>query len=194
MFDRHVNNELLANLSRPQYPQGCSVAALAMAVNYLFGNDHGIRTQEDIAATLGFRADAIGIEGGPGNEIVLGWYRDYTAAMGWEASGGILLDREDAKEDTTSGPIFEELKEIVKGHDTVLVYHLEHHYNVVCGYLEHAAHPTEAYATSAPPRRWLILADSSTKRDPIWSITWADMRQDFRSDRRHCLLALSRLA
>lgn len=194
MFDRHINNELLGNLSRPQYPQACSVAALTMAINYLFGNSRGIRTQEEVAAALGFHADAIGIEGGPGNEIVLGWYRDYAAAMGWQAACGILLNGENATDESTGAPLFDALKSIIKGRETVLVHHLEHHYNIVCGYLEHAQRPSEACAASAPSRRWLILADSSTKRDPIWSIAWTDMREDFRNDRRHCLLALSRLA
>ncbi len=191
-YDRYVNNDLLAFLCRPQCPEGCSIASLATAINYLFGSDHGITTQEDVAQALGFRAEAIGIEGGPGNEIVLDWFRKYTAEMGWQASCGILLDREDAADESRDDGIFEELKEIIRGRETVLVYHLEHHYNLVCGYLEHAMKPQEAYDASSPQRRWLILADTSSERDPIWSIRWEAVREDFRRDRRHCLLAFSR--
>ena len=192
LYDRYVNNDLLMHLSRPQYPEGCSTASLTTAVNYLFGAEHGLTAQEEFAAALGIRAGALDTPGGPRNEVLLEWFRTYAGKKGLQAECAILLNGEDVKDSSRNNGVFEELKAIIRGSDTVLVYHLEHHYNIVCGFVEHALKPAEAYAPPAPMQRWLILADASLNRDPIWSIPWQAMCDDFRRDRRHCILAFSR--
>jgi len=192
LYDRYVNNELLLNLSRPQHPEGCATASLTTALNYLFGTERGLTTQEDFAAALGLRNDDLGIPGGPGNEILLEWFRTYAGKRGLQAECGILLNGEDVKDALRNDGIFDQLKAIIRGSDTALVYHLEHHYNIVCGFVEHAVKATEAYETAVPKQRWLILADPSFSRDPIWSISWQAVCDDFRRDRRHCILAFSR--
>ncbi len=193
MLERYVNNAILSALSRPQYPEGCSIACLTTAVNCLFGAERALVKQEELAAALGVRVDDIGIAGGPGNEIVLGWFREYIEATGLQASCGVLLDRYDAKDESLSAALFEDVKEIIRNDETVLVYHLERHYNVVCGYVEHAAESRDVYDTEKPSRRWLVLADTSLRRDPVWSIRWQAVLEDFLNDRRHCILAFSRV-
>ena len=192
LYDRYVNNGLLMHLSRPQHHEGCSIASLTTAVNYLFGAEHGLATQEEFTAAIGIPSNDLGIPGGPGNKVLLEWFRAYAGKKGLQAECGILLDGEDVKDSSRNNGVFEELKAIIRGCDTVLVYHLERHYNIVCGFVEHALKPADAYAPPAPMQRWLILADASLNRDPIWSIPWQAMCDDFRRDRRHCLLAFSR--
>jgi hypothetical protein len=185
MFDRYVNNKILSALCRPQYPEGCSVACLTTAINFLFAGDNGEKTQDEITESLGFHANAIEIEGGPGNEIVLNWFRSYVDTVGLRGSCGVLLDGQDARDDSLHDSIFEDVKRILQENDTLLVYHLERHYNVVCGFFEHANPKKNA------TQRWLILADPSPTRDPIWSVRWDAVLADFRADSKHCLLAFS---
>ena len=192
LYDRYVNNGLLMHLSRPQHPEGCSIASLTTAVNYLFGAEHGLATQEEFAAAIEIPSNDLAIPGGPGNEVLLEWFRAYTGKKGLQAECGILLDGEDVKDSSRNNGVFEELKAIIRGCDTVLVYHLERHYNIVCGFVEHALKPAEAYAPPAPMQRWLILADASLNREPIWSIPWQAVCGDLQRDRRHCMLAFSR--
>jgi hypothetical protein len=194
LFDRYINNDLLRHLSRPQHPGGCSIASLATAFNCLFAVERGLMTQEDVAAALGLDGGELGIQGGPGNEVLLEWFRRLVAKRGLDADCGVLVNHEDVNEASRNDEIFEELKAVIRGPDTALVYHLEHHYNIICGYFENAASADEAYSASASIHRWLILADPSSTRDPIWSIRWQDICHDLLHDPRHCILAFSRTA
>jgi hypothetical protein len=159
--DRFVNNEILGWLSRPQYAQACSIACLTTVINYLFAAKIGTQTQEQVAAHAGVRADTLDIEGGPGNELVLEWFGRFLSRDGLPGECDVLFDAEDLEDTAQEEMVFSELKDLVRRNDRILVYHLPHHYNLVCGFFECATRAAAAYTPGPALDRWLILTDPS---------------------------------
>ena len=191
--DRFMNNAILDCLSRPQYPYGCSVSALTTVVNYLFGDAMGLRTQEEVAARLGIEIGTMTSEEGPGNEVIIEWFDTYLDRA--DLAGGtpaVRIDQRDVAGDADSERLFDTLKEIVRSPDRIAMYHLPGHYNLVCGFFESAARPEEAFAPQPALRRWLVLADTSSERDPVWSVEWREVCEDLSAYRHHGFLVFSK--
>jgi hypothetical protein len=190
--DRFVNNEILAWLSRPQYAQGCSIASLTTVINYLFAAEIGVRTQEQVAAQVGVQADALDMEGGPANELVLEWFDRFLSRCGLQGQCDVLFDGEDVEDAAQEKTIFSKVNDLVRRNDRILVYHLLHHYNLICGFFESATRAAAVYTPGPALDRWLILADPSSERDPLWSVRWENVRRDLAAYPHHCVLVFGR--
>jgi hypothetical protein len=179
MRNRFVNNEILACTCRPQYRYGCAIAALATVINYLYSSKLGIIKQEQIAEELGMEIQDIGTSIDPGNEDVMEWFARFVQQRKLHGRARIFLNRKKDEE-------YVALKRVVKSPDKILMYHLENHYNIVCGFYESATKPTDAYSGKADTEKWLILADQYD--DPIWCRSWKDVLRSFRRWNSYCLI------
>ncbi len=162
---RFINNRLLTMISRPQYESSCSVTSLTAVFNYLYSAEVGIQTQDDIARVLGFKdASEVGNYGGPGNKTVMEWFKKLTQHYAVQGSCNIFIDRSSVKDFSNNKTVFTKIRETVESENTVIIYHMENHYNVVIGYVEAAQdqEPEKAYAESPALNRWIVLGEHST--------------------------------
>ncbi len=190
--ERFVNNEILDCLVRPQYPHACSIAAMTGVLNYLYASQTGPISQEEVARHVGLSIGAMEEDQGPGNAILLEWFDSWVNVHGLAGECAIFADGTGAEPQAWDGPLFEELKAIVRSPDAILLHHLPGHYNLVCGFVEHASKPQFIDVPNAQRRRWIVMADSSSQRDPLWSRSWSAMRDEFLADSRPCLLLFTR--
>lgn len=94
VHDRHVNNALLACISRPQHENSCSLTSLTAVFNYLYSDQLGIKSSTELAARLGIEPPGeFGY--GPGNDTVLKWFTDLCRYYGVTGEGQVHLRGKD---------------------------------------------------------------------------------------------------
>jgi hypothetical protein len=179
MNDRFVNNRILESVFRPQYRYGCAIAALTTVLNYLYSSRLGIITQEQIGRELNLEIRDIGTKIDPGNKEIMEWFCRFMKKRKLNGKVRVYTDNGTNK-------YFEALKLVVDSPHKILMYHLENHYNIVCGFYDSPTTPTDAYSNDSNAEGWLIFADSNN--DPIWCRSWNDVLKSFKRWRSHCLL------
>ena len=190
--DRFVNNDVLKSISRPQYRYSCSLTALSAVINYLFSRILGIQTQEQIANLLGLDARCIGYNKGPGNKQLMKWFNTFTSRTSQNAKCRIFMNKREVIDWSRNEKMIRKFKETIKSKNRILIYHLDNHFNVVCGFFESALVPFEAFAKNTKLKRWILLADHWSGSKPIYSIRWRDIRNDFLKNREHCFIVFEK--
>ena len=193
--ERYINQNILNCLSRPQQRWGCSLAAITCVINYLYSHVLGIQTQEGIAKVLGLSSHD---PGSPGNQELIDWFNQFTrkkrSGAAIHGTGEIKFHADNIEPfSEVNEKVVRAIKNLVHSRRNILVYHLENHYNLVCGYFESAKEPTEAFSDDDPLlERWIVLGDHYPLCDPVSSTRWRDIRADFLEDNRHCFILFSR--
>lgn len=186
---RYIDSRILPTISRPQYDIGCSLASLTAVLNYLYCDDGKIQySTEEIANVLGIRPEDVGTGRGPGNSTLFRWFRKFTEAKKLKGSSSILVDAESVKEWRDNERVFGTVRTAIRKRPQVIVLHHDKHYNLVCGYFENAETPSEAFGKSGVGQRWLILADHSPGRPPVWCVRWGTLRETFIKEPKYAML------
>ena len=178
MNERFVNNDVLRYLCRPQYRYGCAIAALTSVVNYLYAGKLGVVTQERLAEELGLKILDIGTKIDPSNDDIMEWFDRFVRERKLRGRAKIFCDRRKRLD-------FSALRHRIVSPRSILIYHLENHYNIVCGYFGSATDPREAYSNGGNTETWLLLADHMGP--PLWARSWQDVLKSFRRH-THCLM------
>lgn len=160
VHDRHVNNALLACISRPQHENSCSLTALTAVFNYLYSDQLGIKSSTELAASLGIEPPGE-FAYGPGNDTVLKWFAGLCTHYGVSGKGRVHLRGEDvgAERWANNTRVFAGLKVAIRSANQALIYHMNNHYTLIVGYFEHSVDPDAAYDAKARLRRWIILGE-----------------------------------
>lgn len=186
--DRFVNNLVLACVSRPQYSYSCSVTALTAVINFLFSSRIGIHTQEAIGRSLGMNSAEVGYGRAPGNQDIMQWFRTFARDKGLSVSCEIGFDRCSVEDWATNEQTLDRFKRAVRSENQILVYHLDNHFNLVCGYFESARQPAASFGDDPFLERWVVLAEHDPDKGPVYSVRWRDIREDFLRDKKHCFM------
>jgi hypothetical protein len=198
-MDRYVNNEILKSVSRPQDNYNCSLASLTAVVNYLYNDERGILTMDNIADLLGFasRTDSE-INAGPSNQQVMDWFNIFVKQKTLRGTTRIEFNQKSVLpwDPAENRKTLSQLKETLHSRDQILIYHKENHYLPVCGYYECASDPVRSYTEDLPPEVWIILGDHYIKNPPVYAKRWGDIRNDFidnwEGSHAHCFILFER--
>jgi hypothetical protein len=193
--DRYINTKIVQYTTWPQFKKRCGLASLTCAINYLFAEDHRLYTPREVWSVLEeiFPNDRSAIDN-PGNRDLLRFFDYFLVWGGCRGSASREFDANHVQAWQNNASVLARIKSIIRDPKQVLVYHLEKHYNLVCGWYEGAKDPEDVYAQDANSKVvWLILADHSPhRRQPVWSKRWGDIRKDFLRNPKHCFLLFRR--
>ncbi|MFB3845386.1 MAG: hypothetical protein ACE14O_06540 [Candidatus Cloacimonadaceae bacterium] len=159
IHDRFVNNDLLNFISRPQYEYSCSISALTAVFNYLFSEQIGIKTSNELAI-IAAKKQAKDITGA-GNLTIMKWFDILCKHYKLKGISKYYLRKENVTDWSKNSKVITDLKEVIRSKDKAFIYHMENHYNVIVGYFEHSDNPDEAYNTNAKLQRWIVLGEHS---------------------------------
>jgi len=193
--DRHLNTKIVQYTTWPQFKKKCGLASLACAINYLYAEDYGLYTPREIWSVLEeIFPDDRSIVNNPGNRDLIRFFSHFLIWRGCEGTASREFDAKDVRTWQNNASVLGRIKRIIQDPRQVLVYHLEKHYNLVCGWYQGAKDPDDVYARGANSQVvWLILADHSPYgRQPVWSKRWGDIRKDFLRNSKHCFLLFRR--
>jgi hypothetical protein len=113
-YDRYIDMRMLEYVSRPQYKYGCSIAALTAVINYLYAEQLGIKTSEELATALGWEIDDIGTKVKPNNDRVMHWFNYLLSEFGLKGSCSIYLKNEDVADFSINSVVFTKFKSALK--------------------------------------------------------------------------------
>ncbi len=184
-YDRFINNTILTGLVRPQYTNECSINAVTGALNAI--TDGQLR-REDIYEITGWDSEPV-TNGDIGNVEVLRALRKCCKHLNISATVSLFINSISRYE-----KLWTKFKEAVRYENTALIYHADNHYCLIAGYFEEPWNrkclDTEGYQNR---RDWIILADHSSDRNPIRTITWSDARDELNEYSGYGILRIQKL-
>ncbi len=166
--DRFLNNKILRVLARPQYPDSGSITSLTAVINYLFSEDIGIQTPDEIAKILKFTsAGDLKINPDVSNETIMKWFRLVLTHYNLKGSCRVAVGLNEIKNFDDSLLSFDYMKNQIPREDRIYVYHLENHFNLVAGYFEsaHYDQPDKVYSELDNLSKWILLGEHTTNKN-----------------------------
>ena len=85
------------------------------------------------------------------------------------------------------------LKKQIKKNKNALILHIDNHYNLIAGYFEEPiSHRFLEKKIFSKTINWLILADQSQSRNPIWLLEYTELLKKIRASRYYGIIRLSK--